>query len=155
MLNLYLQSFDHLVQRADSLEKTLILGCWERLKEGGEGEDRWWDSWMASPTQWTWVCTSSGRWWRTYRETWGAAIHGVANSQTWQSDQTTTNLNKLFLYSKKYLNIGFAHVTFHHFGGSKNGYIPGLHILYPFLLHYILADKKRSGGEIYIIKSMN
>ena len=40
MLNLYLQSFDHLVQGADSLDKTLILGCWERLKEGGEGEDR-------------------------------------------------------------------------------------------------------------------
>ena len=29
--------------------------CWERLKAGGEGDDRGWDSWMASPTQWTWV----------------------------------------------------------------------------------------------------
>ena len=33
--------------------------CWERLKVGGEGEDREWDGWMASPTQWTWVWTSS------------------------------------------------------------------------------------------------
>ena len=29
--------------------------CWERLRAGGEGEDRGWDGWMASPTQWTWV----------------------------------------------------------------------------------------------------
>ena len=39
--------------------------CWERLKAGGEGDDRGWDGWMASPTQWTWVWASSGRWWRT------------------------------------------------------------------------------------------
>ena len=30
--------------------------CWERLKAGEEGDDRGWDGWMASPTQWTWVC---------------------------------------------------------------------------------------------------
>ena len=29
--------------------------CWERLQAGGEGDDRGWDGWMASPTQWTWV----------------------------------------------------------------------------------------------------
>ena len=32
--------------------------CWERLKAGGEGDDRGWDGWMASPTQWTWVWAS-------------------------------------------------------------------------------------------------
>ena len=37
--------------------------CWGRLKAGGEGDDRKWDGWMASPTQWTWVCTSSKNWW--------------------------------------------------------------------------------------------
>ena len=37
--------------------------CWERLKVGGEGDDRGWDSWMASPTQWTWVSINSGGWW--------------------------------------------------------------------------------------------
>ena len=41
--------------------------CWERLKEGGEGEDRWWDGWMASLTQWTWVWINSGSWWWTGR----------------------------------------------------------------------------------------
>ena len=39
--------------------------CWERLKAGGKGDNRGWDGWMASPTQWTWVSASSGRWWRT------------------------------------------------------------------------------------------
>ena len=39
--------------------------CWERLKAGGEGDDRGWDGWMASPTQWTWVWASSGSWWWT------------------------------------------------------------------------------------------
>ena len=37
--------------------------CWERLRAGGEGDDRGWDGWMASLTQWTWVWANSGRWW--------------------------------------------------------------------------------------------
>jgi len=41
------------------------LWCWERLKAGGEGDDRGWDGWMASPTLWTWVWASSRRWWWT------------------------------------------------------------------------------------------
>ena len=39
--------------------------CWERLKAGGEGDDRGWDGWVASPTQWTWVWASSRSWWWT------------------------------------------------------------------------------------------
>ena len=39
--------------------------CWERLKAGGEGDDKGWDSWMASPTQRTWVWVNSGSWWWT------------------------------------------------------------------------------------------
>ena len=38
---------------------------WERLKAGGEGDDRGWDGWMASLTRWTWVWASSGSWWWT------------------------------------------------------------------------------------------
>ena len=39
--------------------------CWERLKVGGEGDDRAWDSQMASLTRWTWVWASYGSWWWT------------------------------------------------------------------------------------------
>ena len=41
--------------------------CWERLKVGGEGDNRGWDGWMASQTQWTWVWVNSGSWWWTRR----------------------------------------------------------------------------------------
>ena len=41
--------------------------CWERLKAGGEGDDRGWDGWMASLTPWTWVWASSRGWWWTGR----------------------------------------------------------------------------------------
>ena len=57
MLKLKLQYFGHLMWRADSFEMTVI---WERLKVGGEGDDREWGGWMASPTQWTWVWVISG-----------------------------------------------------------------------------------------------
>ena len=39
--------------------------CWARLKAVGEGDDRGWDGWIASLTQWTWVWASSGSWWWT------------------------------------------------------------------------------------------
>ena len=62
MPKLKLQYFGHLMQRTDSFEKTW---CWERLKVGGEGDDRGWDGWMASLTQWTWVWINSWSWWWT------------------------------------------------------------------------------------------
>ena len=43
------------------------LWCWEGLGAGGEGDDRGWDGWMASPTWWTWVWVNSGSWWCTGR----------------------------------------------------------------------------------------
>ena len=60
MLKLKLQYFGHLMRRTDSLKRPW---CRQRLKAGGEGDDRGWDGWMASPTQWTWVCVDSGSWW--------------------------------------------------------------------------------------------
>ena len=62
MLKLKLQYFGHFIQRVDSLEKTW---CWEELGAGGEGDDRGWDGWLPSPTQWTWVWVNSGSWWWT------------------------------------------------------------------------------------------
>ena len=41
--------------------------CWEGLKARGEGDNRGWDGWMASMTQWTWVWVNSGSWWWTGR----------------------------------------------------------------------------------------
>ena len=61
-LKLKFQYFGHLMQRADSLEKTLMLGKFEDRRKG---DDKGWDSWIASPTQWTWVWVDSSHWWWT------------------------------------------------------------------------------------------
>ena len=64
MLKLKHQYSGHLMQRMDLLEKTLMLGKIEgKTRKGGRG----WDSWMESPTQWTWVWVNSGSWWWTGR----------------------------------------------------------------------------------------
>ena len=59
---------------------------WERLKVGGEGDDRGWGGWMASLTQWTWVWVNSGSWWWTGRP-------GVLQSMGSQKSDTTEWLN--------------------------------------------------------------
>jgi len=56
-LMLKLHYLGHLMQRVDSLEKTLMLGG---IGGGGEGDERGWDGWMASPTRWTWIWVNSG-----------------------------------------------------------------------------------------------
>ena len=60
MLKLKLQEFGHLMQRADSLEKILMLGKIEGRRRRG---DRGWDGCMASPARWPWVWASFGSWW--------------------------------------------------------------------------------------------
>ena len=64
MLKLKLQYFGHLMWRADSFEKTLMLGKIEGRRRRGWQRMRWLDT---SPTQWTWVWVNSGSWWWTGR----------------------------------------------------------------------------------------
>ena len=60
--------------------------CWERLNAGGEGDDRGWDGWMASQTQWPWVWLNCSCWWGLR-----AAVHGVAKNWTQLSNWTDLN----------------------------------------------------------------
>ena len=68
--------------------------CWERLRVGGEEGDRGLDDWMASPTQWIWVWTNSGKWWWTGKPGMLQSMDGVTKSQTWLRDWTTTRAFK-------------------------------------------------------------
>ena len=63
--------------------------CWERLKAGGEGDDRRWDGWIALPTQWIWVWVNSGSWSWTGRP--GVLQSMGLQGHTWLNNWTELN----------------------------------------------------------------
>ena len=69
--------------------------CWEKLRAGGEGDDRGWGGWMASLTRWTWVWASSGRWWWMGRP---RVLQSIGSQRVRHDSATELNLfsNKVY-----------------------------------------------------------
>ena len=68
------------------------LWCWEGLKAGGEGDDRGWDGWMASLTQWTWVWVGSGSWWWTGKPSVLQSMGSQRVGHDWETELNWTDL---------------------------------------------------------------
>ena len=90
--------------------------CWERLRAVGEGDDRGWDGWMASLTQWTWVWVGSRSWWWTGRPglLWFIGLKRVRHD--WATELNWTELKQFGLWqwgaikgfwAKWNMNVGF------------------------------------------------
>ena len=86
------------------------LWCWEGLGAGGEGDNRGWDGWMASPTRWTWVWVNSGSWWwqggLACRDSWGCKEPDTTERLNWTKDGSclikNDNLNSVcFSYNEQ------------------------------------------------------
>ena len=92
--------------------------CWEGFRTGGEGDNRGWDGWMASPTEWTWVSVNSGSWWWTGRPgvLWFMGSKRVGHDWVTELNWTELILNSVKKYSKR-CNILFSKIFF-----SKLGY---------------------------------
>ena len=81
---------------------------WARLKMG-EGADREWGSWMASPTQWTWVSVNSSRWWWTGRPSMLLSMGLQTVGHNWVTELNWTEL------------IGFPSHSWSHIPGGRKG----------------------------------
>ena len=99
MLKLKLQYFGHLMRRVDSLGPQ----CWEGLGAGGEGDDRGWDGWMASLTQWAMVWVNSGSWWWTGRPgvLWFMGSQRVGHD--WATELNWTDRNCTIFINQRHL----------------------------------------------------
>ena len=91
--------------------------CWGRLKAGGEWDNRGWDGWMASPTQWTWVWASFGSWWWTGKPGLLQSMGSQRVRHDWTTKLNWTDYSSIFMYHIFFIN------------SSVNGHLGCFHAL--------------------------
>ena len=113
--------------------------CWERLRAGGEGDDRGQDGWMGSLTQWTWVWASSRRWWRTGKPGVLQSMGSQRVGHNWASEEQKQLLFNHLLQLKPWDSLIMSHslilttfslstaITL----GAMVGCLPQIHMLKP------------------------
>ena len=100
--------------------------CWERLRAEGEGDDRGWDGWMASPTQRTWVWVDSRSWWWTGRPGVLRFMGSQRVGHDWATELNWTELKRVYinlfnLYKTyKYLFVSFIKIFVLSLATKKN-----------------------------------
>ena len=105
MLKLKLQYSGHLMRRVDSLEKTLMLGGIGSRRRRGR-DDKGWDGWMASLTQWTWVWVNPGRWWWTGKP---GVIWFMGSQRVRHDWATDLNWDLRLIFVLKYFSFYLRH----------------------------------------------
>ena len=101
--------------KIDSLEKILMV---EKIEVGGKGDDREWDGWMTSPSQWTWVWASSRRWWRTGKP---GVLHSKGSQRVghdWATEQQQYPSTITSLHYKDQLNTEASYKLWNHHSPS-------------------------------------
>ena len=121
------------------------LWCWEGLGAGGEGDDRGWDGWMASPTQWTWVWVNSGSWYWTGRPgmLWFMGSKRVGHDWATELNWTELRATEGFIYYSLYASTS---LKFFIIKGAKLNYlfVSIWKVLHLFISHWLFSKRATS-----------
>ena len=122
--------------------------CWERLKAGGEGDDRGWDGWMASPTGWTWVWVNSGSWWWTGRPgvLWFMGSQKSWTQLNWTDWCTPGNMSM----KAQVLLVRRTKTTDEENGNNLNAHVVGRWINYSVFLDWNILPWLKPVKQIYM-----
>ena len=113
---------------------------WERLRAGGEGDNRGGDGWMVSPTWWTWVWINSGSWWWTGKP---GVLRFMGSQRVRHDWATELNWENWQLLKRQWSRICFSFLTTHLLKGSL--------LFYPSIV-LIEDPSSDSLGEVKILE---